>query len=331
MKFLVIQTAFIGDVVLATPILEKLHRFYPEADIDVLVRKGNEGVLKDHPFIRNLFLFDKSNQKYRNLFNLVRTIRANRYNAVINVQRFATSGLLTVLSGANDTIGFKKNPFAFLFNHAFPHVISRKNRIHEVERNLSLIKHLTDNTYQPPRIYPSKSDEEGVDRSQPYVCIAPASVWFTKQWPKEKWIELINRIPESFHIHLLGAKSDVALCEEISSASSHPYLHNQAGKLSMLQSAAWMKYAHMNFVNDSAPMHFASAVNAPVTAMYLSTVPAFGFEPLSNVSFVRQTRIPLDCKPCGLHGYKQCPKGHFKCSDIDIDDVMKSMDYQNRI
>jgi heptosyltransferase-2 len=83
-----------------------------------------------------------------------------------------------------------------------------------------------------------------------------------------------------------------------------------------------MKGAIMNYVNDSAPLHFASAVNAPVTAVFCSTVPAFGFGPLSDVSFVVETDIPLSCRPCGLHGYKACPLGHFNCSIIEKEKLL---------
>jgi len=70
----------------------------------------------------------------------------------------------------------------------------------------------------------------------------------------------------------------------------------------------------MNYLNDSAPMHFASAVNAPVTAVYCSTIPGFGFGPLSDKKFILETKQLLDCRPCGLHGYKACPRGHFHCA-----------------
>jgi len=71
-KFLVIQTAFIGDVVLATGILEKLHLFYPDAEIDLLVRKGNEGLFSNHPFLYKLLIWDKKKNKYKNLFEILK-------------------------------------------------------------------------------------------------------------------------------------------------------------------------------------------------------------------------------------------------------------------
>ena len=147
--------------------------------------------------------------------------------------------------------------------------------------------------------------------------MAPASVWFTKQLPKEKWIELIQKNQakdNNIIIFLIGGKEDIPLCDKIISSAKVTNIKNLAGKLTFLQSAALMKNAAMNYVNDSAPMHMASAMNAPVTAFYCSTVPAFGFTPLSDIKFIVETSENLDCRPCGLHGFHQCPEGHFRCA-----------------
>jgi heptosyltransferase-2 len=82
-----------------------------------------------------------------------------------------------------------------------------------------------------------------------------------------------------------------------------------------MQSAALMKDARMNYVNDSGPLHICSAMNAPVTAFFCSTTPDFGFGPLSDQSTTIESKMALACKPCGLHGYKSCPKGHFDCGN----------------
>ena len=328
-KFLVIQTAFIGDVVLATGIIEKLHRFYPDAEIDFLVRKGNEGLFLNHPFLHRLLVWDKKKNKYRNLLWILKEVRHNNYDVVVNVQRYTSTGFITVFSGARSTIGFNKNPWSFLFHKRIKHRVTKgKNIVHEIERNNDLIKHLTDGKPERPRLYPSMQDYEKVKRykQNPYVCIAPTSVWFTKQYPKEKWIEHINLLPRDLQIYLIGAKSDIALCEEIKSLSKHPFITNLAGEMSFLESAALQQKAVMNYVNDSAPMHFASAMNAPVTAVYCSTVLEFGYGPLSDRSVVVQSTVPLDCKPCGIHGYMACPLGHFKCAyTIKEDQLLETL------
>jgi heptosyltransferase-2 len=323
-KFLVIQTAFIGDVVLATALIEKLHANYPYARIDFLLRKGNEALLAGHPFLHEVLIWDKREHKLKNLRRLAKEIRRTRYDTVINVQRFAATGLLTAFSGAGQTIGFDKNPLSFLFTKKIPHIVSAPptpqtgsaaaRSFHEIDRNQLLIAALTDRQPAKPRLYPSKTDEEKVRpyKTAPYITISPASVWFTKQYPKEKWMSFIRQVPPQTTIYLLGAPNDRNLCEEIAAANSKAI--NLSGQLTFLQSAALMKDAAMNYVNDSAPMHFASAVNAPVTAVYCSTIPAFGFGPLSDKSFIVEINEPLDCRPCGLHGYKACPKGHFNCA-----------------
>src|SRR6185437_1262936 len=111
---------------------------------------------------------------------------------------------------------------------------------------------------------------------------------FTKQFPVEKWVELINILPPDYHIHLLGAPTDHTLTESIRTKTLHPHVQNLCGKLNFLQSAALMQNAVMNYANDSAPLHFASAMDAPVTAIFCSTVPSFGFYPLSPISFIAE-------------------------------------------
>jgi lipopolysaccharide heptosyltransferase II len=317
LKLLVIQTAFLGDAILATGLIEKLHARFPDAAIDLLVRKGNDALFTNHPYLNELLVWNKQQGKLGNLWKMLLKIRQKKYDKVINVQRFAATGILTAFSGAKERIGFDKNPFSYFFDKRVRHVIStEQNIIHEVERNNALIRHFTDDEVFPPALYPSDDDFAKVAayKQQPFICIGPASIWFTKQYPKEKWISFINLLPTHLHVLLLGAPTDKALAEEIKMSSTHPSVTNLCGSLSFLQSAALMKDAVMNYVNDSAPMHLASAVNAPVTAVYCSTIPAFGFGPLSEKRSIVEIPHPLYCRPCGLHGYKACPEGHFRCA-----------------
>ncbi|MEO8763893.1 MAG: glycosyltransferase family 9 protein [Ginsengibacter sp.] len=313
-KILVIQTAFTGDVVLATALVEKLHRFFPMADIDVLVRKGNEGLLINHPFLHEVLIWNKKENKTKNLLKLLKEIRHTKYDTIVNLQRFASTGLLMVFSGAKEKIGFDKNPFSFFFTKSVKHQLSDGK--HEVERNNELIKYFTDDSFTSPRLYPSIDNYAEIKEYSlhQYVCMMPASVWFTKQYPQGKWVDLINNFPSGYHIYLLGGKEDTVLCEKIKAEAINSKIEVLAGKLNFLSSAALMKNAVMNYTNDSAPLHIASAMDAPVTAIFCSTVPSFGFYPLSSRSSIVETAEQLACRPCTLHGRKACPLGHFKCA-----------------
>ena len=314
-KILVIQTAFIGDVVLATALIENLHQQLPEVRIDILVRKGNESLFESHPFLNQVLVWDKKNNKYQNWVGLLFKIRSRQYDVVLNAQRFAATGAWTAFSKAKIKIGFDKNPFSFLFTNTVVHQFSEKGQ-HEIDRNHQLLSCLFETKVAMPKLYPTASDELAVINYQqtPYLCIAPASVWFTKQFSSEKWVDLINQIPFEGPIYLIGGPGDKLLCDQILQKINRKSVVNLAGRLSFFASAALQKKAVLNYVNDSAPMHFASAVNAPVVAVYCSTLPNFGFGPLSDQSFIVQTKEALACRPCGIHGKKQCPLKHFDCA-----------------
>jgi heptosyltransferase-2 len=327
-KILVVQTAFIGDLVLATALVESLHQQYPKAAIDVVVRKGNEPLFNEHPFLNELIVWDKKQHKYLNWLSILKKIRAKKYDVLINVQRFAATGLWTILSSANTTIGFDKNPFSFLFTHKVKHDVVALNQnisvseVHEINRNHALTHSLGALTLAMPKLYPTNSDFEKVKiyQAEKYITIAPASVWFTKQFPLTAWVSFISELKFEGPIYIIGGPADKDLGDTIMNevvslhSSASKKIINLSGELGFLASAALQQKAVINYVNDSAPMHFCSAVNAPVVAIYCSTIPAFGFGPLSTNSFIVETQQKLTCRPCGLHGKKHCPLGHFNCA-----------------
>jgi heptosyltransferase-2 len=279
-----------------------------------MVKKGIESLFSGHPFIRKVIVWDKRAHKYQNLFSIIRDIRKQHYELVINLQRFFNSGLVTILSGSRETRGFKKNPLSWFFTRRYDHDITSGK--HETTRNNMLIGDLSDSNWNFPRLYPSPEQDQhakSVVQGTAYT-ISPASLWFTKQFPAERWVELAALIPHDSEIFLLGGRGDRALCDEIILKSHHPGMKNLAGDLTLLQSAALMKYCRMNFTNDSSPLHLASAVNAPVTAVFCSTIPGFGFGPLSDDSEIVEVEDKLPCRPCGLHGRPVCPEIHFRCA-----------------
>ena len=322
-NILIIQTAFLGDVVLATGLIEKLRAYYPATRLDFLLQKGNEALLKDHPQLNRVLTWNKKQNKYKNLLQLLGPIRKQKYDLLINLQRFGSTGLLTALSGAKQTVGFDKNPFSRFFTRRYHHDVESGQ--HEIARNHLLIASLTDEKPARPCLYPSPEDYARVQpfKNQPYICVAPTSVWFTKQYPAEKWVHLLDALPTGYNVYLLGSPGDKELAEKLKTTTKNKAVTNLCGQLSLLQSAALMQDAQLNYVNDSGPMHLASALNAPTCAVYCSTIPGFGFGPLADFVQVVEKKEPLYCRPCGLHGYQKCPQGHFKCAyDIETEQLL---------
>lgn len=326
-KVLIIQTAFIGDVILATALIEKLHGSLPETKIDFLLRKGNEVLLQGNPHISDVLIWDKS-RKYMDLARIIRKVRKNKYDLVINVQRFFATGLITILSGAKLKAGFRKNPLSSFFDIKAEHPFDETADIHEIERNQKLITFLVGNEPSKPRLFFTQATLDAVKRYQigPYICVAPASVWQTKQFPEEKWVELLRKVDPENNVFLIGDTGDIALCETVRRQISGKKVINLAGKLDLSETAALIEKTRMVFVNDSAPLHMGSATNTPTCAVFCSTVPQFGFKPLSDISVVVEVEELLVCRPCGMHGLNICPEGHFKCAkNIDVGKIATSV------
>jgi heptosyltransferase-2 len=312
-RILLIQTAFLGDVILATPVIAELKRLFPTAQIDVLVKKGNEGLLQNNPHLTAVYTFEKNKGKFSEIIRLIKLFKKSHYDLAINLHRFGSSGLLTIFSGAKERIGFSKNPFSFGYSKKFDHKIG--DGTHEVERNLALIKEYGAVSIRRPELFPGQNHFDKIEKycQEKFYCMAPASVWFTKQLPIEKWIELISLKANEGIIYLIGAPQDRMLCDSIIKQVKDKNVINLCGELNLLESAALISKSKRSFVNDSGPLHIASAMNAPVTAFFCSTIPDFGFGPLSEDATILQTKENLSCRPCGLHGHKECPEGHFKC------------------
>lgn len=331
MRICIIQTAFPGDVVLSLGIVETLAAAYPGVELHLVVRQGNESLVVDHPLLAKTWVWNKKSEKWGGLIRLAAQLRALKFDAVVNAQRFFSSGLLAYLIKAPLCVQFNKNPLSFLGSHRVKHEIGtlgQEQYQHELQRNHSLLMPLFEK-YKPqnqtsaqlPKLYPTAADRAKVApwQQKPYVCIAPASVWFTKQFPAQQWAVLAAELSHTYTVYLIGGPADSELANGIlQMALAHHAnpneVQNLCGQLGFTASAALMAGAVMNYTCDSAPLHMAGAVSAPVTAVFCSTIPEFGFGPMGANGQVVETTEKLDCRPCGLHGHKACPQGHFKCA-----------------
>jgi ADP-heptose:LPS heptosyltransferase len=333
-NILIIQTAFIGDTILASHFAREVKLCFPDSNIHFVLRRGNESVIQGLSTISQTWIWDKKGGKFRNLFKLIKKLRKIRFDIVFNLHRHANSGLISTCMHSPVKVGFKENPLSFFYSHKKNHIIPHhpKNNsevpLHEVDRNFELLQLIYPSHKKQilrPELPLQQKDFDKVKnyKSSPYFVIAPASVWFTKAWSEHKFRELTMELVNWGKVYFIGAPTDLDLCARIT--KDVPLTENLCGKLSLLESAALMKDALRVFVNDSAPLHLASCVNAKTTAIFCSTVPAFGYTPLAENSVVIDMENQLTCRPCGLHGHKNCPKGHFACSEnIEVSRVVST-------
>jgi heptosyltransferase-2 len=317
---LIVQTAFIGDVILATALVESVKHKWPDVAIDFVVIPAAANILECNPAVRRVVSFYKRG-KHRGIFKLwkfARTLRAERYDLAIVPHRSLRSALLPWLASIPHRVGFDRSAGRWLFTD-----IVAYRRVHEVERNLDLLKPFGGGMAYPPKMYWSEDDDKKVGTTlntrtrqlTPIVALAPGSVWYTKRWPQEYFEELAESVLDSTRgmVVLIGGSEDAALCTKISAAVGGR-CYSVAGELSLRQTAALLNRCTVLVSNDSAPTHLAVASHCRVITIFGSTTPEFGFAPY-DPSGTRHAVVEarLSCRPCTDHGRRKCPLGTLEC------------------
>ena len=321
---LVIQTSFLGDTVLTTPLIAELARRGP---VDVVTTPAAASLLANHPGIRALVPYDKRNSDsgIGGFFRLATRLRRFGYDSAYLAQGSLRSAALAVAAGASHRVGFATSAGRALYNVK----VEYREDLHHAARLLRLAKPdaVPSASEIRPRLYPGIPERGAVDRflalhdalsDAPLVALAPASVWATKRWPY--YAQLARELASHARIVVIGAVEDAPLVAEVCAAAGSGTM-NAAGVLNLLGSAELIRRCRVLVTNDSAPQHLASAVDTPTITIFGPTVPAFGFGPLAR----RSTTVGIDalaCRPCDRHGPRRCPLGHWRCMrDLSPRDV----------
>ena len=333
---LVIQTAFLGDVVLTTPLLTALA--VRHGPIDIVTTPAAALLIETHPAVRQTISYDKrgADRGWDGLRRLARGLREQRYRRAYIPHRSLRSAALALLARIPSRIGFA-GTWSFLYTESR----RKPTEGHESDRLLALADGAP--AAYPPQLRPTPSDVQaaadllegaGIGYGTPLIAIAPGSIWGSKRWPY--YLELARQLAERADVVLVGGPDDVALGDEIVRAAEggggpgggggRRRVVNACGKLTLRQSAALIGRAALVVTNDSAPLHLATAMGTPVVAVFGPTVPEFGFGPLRAWD-VSLGIDGLQCRPCSAHGPPACPLGHHRCMrELTVEAVLAAIE-----
>ena len=314
---LVIQTSFLGDTVLTTPLLTQLANRGP---VDVVTTPASAMLLANHPAVRRVIVYDKRGRDrgIHGFLSLAKRLRREQYDVAFLAQGSWRSAALALVARIPSRLGFSTSAGRLLYHKR----VQYRADLHHAARLLMLAR---PNGREPsadelrPSLYPGDVERAAVDalvgdtRGLPLIAVAPGSVWGTKRWPY--YPELARELAGEAHIIVIGGPEDAALARAIVAAA--PGAIDTTGKLSLLASAALIERCAAIVTNDSAPLHLASAMATPTLAIFGPTVTTFGFGPLAPRAIVAE-HTALPCRPCSGHGPQQCPLGHFRCM-LDLD------------
>lgn len=331
---LIIQTAFLGDTILTTPLIAELATRGP---VDIVATPLSAGLLQNNPDLRRIFVFDKRNAQrgIGGLWSIARAIRRHRAQQDAGIDRTvaylaqgsARSAALAVLAGAHERIGFATSPARSMYTKRVPYL---ENQHHAAR--LWRLAFPNETRAEPraerlrPRLYPGAAEKTAVHDllrehrvAGPFVALAPGSVWATKRWPY--YAELAHRVTARFPVVVIGGSEDEEHADAIAARVPPDRFVSAVGRLSLLGSAELIAHARALVSNDSSPTHMASAMGTPTITIFGPTVPDFGFGPLAPRSAI-VGHPALACRPCDRHGPRRCPLTHWRCMrELGVDEV----------
>jgi heptosyltransferase-2 len=320
-RLLFIQTAFIGDAILALPALQKLKENDPSCLIDVMCIPESRQIFNSSPYVDDVIVLDKKGI-HKSLFNtlkLVHKLKSKNYSKIYSAHRSFRSSVIVLFLGVKESFGFDNSTF----NIVYKNLIKYDDSTHEVQRNLNLIGFIYNeedwrikpeilaDDFAKNKIVSFLKEKEIYNN---FIVIAPGTVWETKKYPKKYFEEIISYLLEKkYKIFLLGGIQDKEICSSLAKKYDVNVI-DTSGLFSVVESVELLRKAKLLISNDSAPTHMGMAADIKVLTIYCSTVSSFGFYPYNSKSrFVSYDE--LDCKPCGIHGHKKCPINTFACGE----------------
>jgi heptosyltransferase-2 len=317
-RILIIRLSSLGDILLTTPVLRLLREHCPQARIDFLMKSTYQDILRAHPCVDRLILFNEQ----QSFWQILRTVRQTRYDVVLDLHRVLRSRLLVGGLSASRKLSYNKRVWRRLLLVRFGwNTLRRMTPVPELYaapiRRLGIAAklpglqmHLAPGCEDAMREHLAQTFPQSTGRA--LLALAPGARWTTKRWPIEHFATVGQTLGDRYRagVVILGGSEDAALAQELCQRIRLPVL-NASGKFSLMQTAALLQQCRLLVSNDSGLMHMATALNTPVIAMFGPTVQEFGFYPFQARAQVVSTTLP--CRPCSSKGSSRCPKGHHQC------------------
>ena len=343
----IVQTAFIGDLFLSIPFLQRLRKTNPQHQLILVCKKSLGEVFLQEKLVDEVIEVEKNSRAsyHAALFKL----KDKSIDHVYCLHRSVRSSLFTFQIQARKKMGFRNFINVFLFSKT----VTYKKEWPDVPRQLSLLTATDQELWQklnaqdwaylnfknelgrfrpipdfmqfPPRTKKmlAHADQALVSTQNRKIAIFPGSVWETKKWTTIGFSQLTQKLLAEGHtVVLMGASAEKNICDQIQ--KENPKALNFSGELSLSQTYEYLKTCDVVICNDSAPSHMAASLQIPVVSIFGPTTLNLGFRPWNDDSTVAENEN-LDCRPCGAHGHQKCPLVHHKCMrDLTVEQVLKA-------
>jgi heptosyltransferase-2 len=310
---LIIRFSSLGDVVLATAVIDAVQILWPDSRVTFVVKEEFAQAIENNPFVANLIALGPEDRSLRSIVTLSHRLRSEEVDLVIDLQGGPRGRLLAAGVGAGCVVRPRSRRLRRMLMAVRPGQW-RRQLPHAVERYLECLSPWTDGGIPSgrPSVYLTPEERagafevvEGIEGTR-LVAMAPGARWPSKRWPAEYFAILGTALAENgYGVLLLGSTEEGEVLDDVASGvSPKENVKVLAGNLRLLASAFSVSAAAV--CNDSGLMHLATAVGTPTVAIFGPTAPHLGFTPFGDRH--KTLWLGLDCSPCSLHGDKACRK-----------------------
>ena len=332
LKILVVAPAWIGDTILAQPLLTRLSQQHGQLQLDVLAPAWSAPLLRRMAEVRRVITNPLTHGEFKlgERLRLARGLRREAYDEAIVLPNSWKSALIPFLAGIPKRTGFVGEARYFLLNRL--HRYDKRTLPQLALRYAKLAEDPAAPPAQPlagPQLISTAQQQAAAraalalpPQASPVVFCPGAEYGPAKRWPARHFAALAERLGDAAQpVWLVGSDKDRALGEEIARAARGAAL-NLCGRTTLEQAIDLLAGARLIVANDSGLMHVAAALARPLLALYGSSSPGFT-PPLSSHAKIIATDIA--CSPCFQ---RVCPLGHFKClEDLTPERVLQHLDH----
>jgi len=324
MRILIVQTGFLGDIILSTPVIKGIKDLYPDSRIFFLTTPAGRLLIENDPLVDQVIVYDKRGKEkgLKGIFLTAKKITDLKFDRVYSLHKSFRTSIMLFLADISHKTGFKKAKLSFIYNVRE----TRNSEDHDAIRNLSILSSETDISLlkQDLRLFPPKEDSVNPElkslKKSKYLLLSPGSAWKTKMWHAKGYNETARYFEKKgYFVVVTGSAAEKDVCEKVCENTSS---FNFCGKLNLSELKFAAANAQLIICNDSMALHLASALKTPSVCIFCSTVPEFGYGPWMNISIIVEKN--LTCRPCGRHGHKQCPLNTEECMKIPSAEVINA-------
>jgi len=353
-----IQTAFLGDLLLSIPLMKKIKVLWPDQKLILVCRKGVGEFFSKTGLVDEVLEIQKGDaESYRRVLTALQQTSVNK---IISPHESLRTAFFVRKIKAQQKVSFHKAWNGFFYgvrirkNYELPDAIRQLSLLQNFDQDIAskiesysaqhqaYKKDPSGKLSAPPRwasmslrgFYDQhQKDIEAVlqrlgltsEKAAQSVALFPGSVWATKRWTEEGYVQAGQKLSaQGVPVLVMGGPGEEELCARV--AKQIPQAMDLCAKTSIFESALILSKLAAVVGNDSASMHLAATSETPSVVVFGPTILEFGFRPWQEHVYVVEKQ-GLACRPCGKHGHQKCPIGTHACmKQIKNEEVLTKLE-----